>query len=409
MRIRSIAGLLLISTLLGCEKDKASEPAPISKPEVKTLEFDFSYAPFSADTKEVEMLVSQKDGKVLLDTLISARTKHTLTVKSEDTKFNVTTSLFNPLNNSYVIKTYVQVNPDNWHITDNIYNSEPVETEPSTIYYYNVTPENGYLFGTTQSDTSGSTWYSNNITLEYKRRSNTDLAYLVLVEDGRYIFTEVTASNVFVDFLEASTTEKLNFKKPSGVERFSSTLYGYSKAGDYSQPILLYKSNIFSVSHDLQYPTTVIKDFDLTIFYRDAEGAFHSYNHVGANIPAEMDFKPKADFAVTKSEFNDFQIEFAENKPSTYFMTWLSGSAALKIDWKIHLSPEETTFKPKEFIENLNLKFLEGEDFPVLSLYSVTSRTAKDYTHQSMHDYLNNPEAFRNKEQKQYRQIMKRL
>lgn len=149
----------------------------------------------------------------------------------------------------------------------------------------------------------------------------------------------------------------------------------------------------------------MIKEFELSLFYKDAEGYRHTYYHSGASVPTEMPFIPKSDFTVTKAELNDFQIKFAEDKPTTYTMLWESGD--LHASWRIFSSPEETAFKPKDFLENLGTVSLEGKSVSGFTIKNLSSYKAEGYNHQSMNDYNNNPEAYLRKDLREYREIRK--
>jgi hypothetical protein len=382
-------------------------PTPQPDPQVKAVPFSFRLDPQPEGTEDFELIVSQKDGEVLLDTLIAARTEHGLTVKSADTKFDVTTIYSDPATSKYSMRTYVQVNPDNWHIDERISRTVWGEKEQATIYYTNVPGSLDNLqFTGKQSAGAGYSYSGGNLRLNYDRLLPTDLAYLLLPESGKYIFTEVTSPETHVDFSNANTAVKRKYNKPAGVSKFVSILYGYTEAGDYSKTMILTLANSSpDLDYDLQYPTTVIKEFQLNLSYTDAEGYRHSYFNSGPTVPTEMPFIPKSDFTVTKSEANDFQITFGEDKPTTYTMLWESGD--LNANWRIFSSPEETSFKPKEFLENLSTVSLEGKSVSGFTIKSLFSYKAEGYTHQSMNDYNNNPEAYLRKELRESREIRK--
>jgi hypothetical protein len=321
------------------------------------------------------LIVLQKDGKVLLDTLLATSKDHALKVRSDDAKFDFTTIYPDPAISRYYIDTYVQVSKDKWHLNKS---SVPVswgETELATIDYSNIPYDMLFHFESIQISEWGSSWSNNNQTIQYNRLLPTDLVYMLLPKHRKYMFTEVTSTKTYVDFSKASTAGIRKYTKPAGVTNFSSLLFGYRKAGDRTSRMLLYLPLLPSEEYDFQFPTTVIEEFDLSLSYTDAEGYHHKYSHTGKTIPAEMNFAAKSDFKVTKSEVNDFQITFGEDKPSSYSTFW-EADADLKAHWNIYFSPEETAFQPKTYLEGLKAEWLAGKDLSSITLHSVYSQKA---------------------------------
>lgn len=412
--------LLLLLSLPSC-KDDTDDPAPVqepevpvSEPEVKEVNFDFRYDPLPKGTENIELIVSQKDSVVLLDTLISARTNHKLMVKSADTKFDVTTILADPATDTYTMRTYVQVNLDKWHIVEGLSYLVRSKAEPATIYYTNLPdysnlPKGRWTFTGEQTFEWGAQYSSGEMTLHYERLLPRDMAYMMIERIGKYTLTEVTSAETYVDFSKAKPTATQKHVAPEGATRFSSTIFGYPKAGDYNKLMVLQITST-PTEHKLQFPPTGIEEFELRQFYVSSDGYSHIYSTVVSSIPAEADyFLPASDFTLVKTDFNDFQISFGQDKPSTYTTEWFYESTNLNVNWQIFLSPEETAFNPQGFLERLSPASLKDKDLSGLSLKQVISRTADNYDHQSMHDYLNNPEAFLKIEQRRYRQIIKHL
>lgn len=394
MRTKFILGLLLVTTLFGCDE----ENTPMPDQTISDFNFSFRYDPVQENVKEYELLVSQKDGKVLLDTLIATRTKHALKVKSNDSKLNVTLITLDEANkNRYAIRTYTQVNPDNWHIIDGFSTVVKDETVNGEIRYTNIPYESRAFFRTKQSNWTGLSWpkpADNYLIALYLRVQPTDLAYLLLPSHGKYMFTEVTSGLMTVDFSNASTSTKRKYNRPSNISKFRTFLYGYPKAGDYTKQQELFMSDHMpSDEYDLQFPSTVIEEFELDVYYTDADGYQHRYNYIGSDVPETMPFASKSNFMVNKLDFNDFQVTFTEDKPSTYFTYWISTDANLNASWYIYSSPEETSYNPKQILEDLKPKLLTGKILPPFKLSSVQTHKAKDYTHPTYYDYYGNPEA----------------
>jgi hypothetical protein len=407
MRKKLLIGLLTVGTLFSCETDNEPKPSQELKSEVVS-EFNFAYDT-SPKVLDFELIISQKDGKVLLDTLIASHASHNLHVKSTDTKFDVTTILYDQKNNYYYVKTYGQVDPNNWHINKAGSPSPAIAREKTSIAYKNLPINNLNVLFMAREFGSGQLSLSNNtISVNYNRIKPTDMAFLLLPERGKYFFNEITAAENVIDYSEAKDVVKHKYNKPAGITGFRSYLYGYNSDGESSFLYYLFGFGgvVATAEYDLQSPSSGFTGYNLDLQYYDAEKHWHTYKFLNTSIPSEVAFEAASDFTVTKSGFDDFQISFATEKPSTYSTGWNPTDENYKIRWDFFNSPEETSFKPKAYIENLKSKILP--DKPVsLKLVSVTSYKAKDRSHQAYLNHMSVPAEHTNNPMKHYRTIVK--
>ncbi|MFD2247542.1 hypothetical protein [Pontibacter ruber] len=410
MRTKLLASLLFISTLLSCDSEKDTAPAPAPEP-IKTFGFSFRYDPVPRTIKDYELIVSQKDGSILLDTLVTAGSHHALKVKSNETKFDVTTIIKIPETTNHILKTYVNVNPDKWHIDEGFSTFGSRTTERSELRYYNIPYDRTHIFSSKQAEGTASSWPNttdNILFLNFARLLPTDLAYILLVNYEKYLFTEVSSTKMDIDFSGANTALRKKYDRPAGATDFRSFLFGYTKAGDYANRMLLYNSDRQpSDEYDFLYPSTTIEEFEFNLIYTDAKGYRHSYRNISTLLPSVMNFAAESDFIVAKQGFNDFEIKFGEDKPSSYLVFWVAKDVTTQAQWYTYSSPDEKNIIPKDFLENLKAKSLAGKNLSTFKLYSVQTEKARGYTHQTLRDYLANPEALRKKEMKQTRLIEK--
>jgi hypothetical protein len=394
----------MFSALTSCDKENTPNP----EVPTKLTEFNFRYDPYPENIKEYELILSQKDGKVLLDTLIATKTEHNLKIRSNDSKFDVSTITLNPTTNKYTINTYVQINPDKWHLSEVPAASGNNQAQKSKITYTNIPYDGVFLFRTTHANSMSSSWSNYSQTINYDRALPTDVGYIILPNYGKYMFTELTSAETVSDFSKASNTVKQNFNKPAGVTNFNTLLFGSPTAGDYGKSMVLYSSAIFhNQQFDLQYPQTVIQEFILRNTYTDADNCYHLYEHSGTTVPSEIDFASKADFTITNSTLQGFSIKYENDKASSYTITWVSTDASLDAHWSLYVSPDESAFNPKEYLEKSNSKMLAGKNVTTFKLKSVRSQKVKDYSHQDMLDYRAKPTAASKKRLEQYRTITK--
>jgi hypothetical protein len=408
MRLKLLFGFMLTGALFSCSKEidpvpELNEPDPVA--ELNTYDFSFRFDSQITVAQDFELIISQQDGKILLDTLLATKTKHALQVKSTEPKWNVTAISGNPANNTYIIRTYLQIRPDNWDIVNNP--RHPLSNQiASGVIQYNNIPDGRTIFSTQERRSFSTKIEDNTMTLNYTRLVPQDMAYLLSVSQSKYIFTQIESAQHQVDFSQAIAASKKTLELPAGISSYGSYLYGYPKAGDYSKQMLLFDSApISNTDYDVLYPSTNIEEYDLTVGYLDQEGYAHSYTFLGKSVPSDIGFEAKPNFEVKSATLDEVQVAFGNNKPSTYTSFWIATDESLKGNWQVYAPSELTTFKPKAFLENLNSKLLKEKDLNLLKPSTVTTYNAKDATHQSLLDYWANPEAVLNREIKQWQII----
>ncbi len=406
MRIKSIFSLLLLSALFSCDKENTPEP---QEPEpVEEFNFTFRNDTYPKEVETYELILSQKDGKVILDTLVAANSNHSFKVMTNDTKFNVSTIAHDPVTDKYRIKTYVQVNPDKWHITEISPLADKKLTSRSTITFDNITYDGLFFFQTTQINNMNYGWSNSKVTFTYDRVLPTDIGYFLNPNEEKYMFVDINSAETTADFTNASNALRHTFNVPAGITKFSTSLYGYPAAGAYDQSITLFLSYLLpNRPYDFYYPNSVIEEFTLKNSYTDAGGAHHSYSNNGTTIPLDFEFAPKADFTVTNKTLDGFQVTFEDDKPSTYTSGWSSTDTDLDASWHVSISPDETNFKYSDYLHKINSKLLAGKNLSAFQLKLINSQKVKDYTHQDVLDYKADPNLYFNSKLKQSRFIQK--
>jgi hypothetical protein len=411
MRLRLLFALLFVGTLAGCEEDTEIEPTPPND----TFPFTFQYDPARENIQEYELIVTQQDGKILLDTLVSVKTAHALKVKTQDDKVNLTTIYKDPVYYNHILKTYLQVNPDKWNVVDFVEHPASTDaTESATVIYENIPYVSNAKFDfKSHENRSYSMHYFSaydQLKVSFNRVMPNDMAYLLHVTAGKYIFTPISDQLTHVDFSQAGSTLTHTFNKPEGITSFSTLLYGILKAGDYAKSMKLYESRLYpSENYDLQYPTTHIEEFDLALNYTDAKGFKHSYNHIAKTIPTQMQLEAGADFEVASSSFDNFRLTFGSEKPTSLTSFWISRTEEGNMFWHVHASPDASTFNPRALLEKLNSRYINNTYLDGFQIWTIQSNKAKDLTYQTYRDYMANPEAILKKELKQSRTIVKNM
>ncbi|TPE42956.1 hypothetical protein [Pontibacter mangrovi] len=397
-----------MSTLNSCDTDKDSLPSPKPQP-VIVSDIDFRYDVSPKEVQEYEFILSQKDGKVLLDTILTSQADHSLRVESTDTLFDVTTVIFNPNSDNYYIKTYRQINPDDWYLRELSSSKKWGESERSTVVYNNLPSyDRELLFMTLEPGFWLSEFVGNTLSVEFDRLLPVDTAYLLLPSLGKYLFTNLNSKHTNIDFSAAANTVKRKFNKPAGISKFKPYLKGFLKAGNYDKELWLYMPLSYpSEDYDLQFPPTGIEEFELTMGYLAADKSSHNYYYRGPSIPTDIELLPKADFTVTKEGDDGFTITFEEEKP-TFYRAYgnftLDGTTSR---WSIYSPVTQTNLAPQAFLTSLKSKMMEGKALSEVTVSFVSSYKFEGYTYQTYHDYLANPAELAKRQMKQSRVVSK--
>jgi hypothetical protein len=395
--------LFAAGTLFSCTKDK--DPQPVAK--VSEINFRFDTHIQSID---VELVIAQKDGQILLDTVLSTHTNHNLSVHSVETTFDVTTLMYNPSNKWYQMNTYRDVNPNNWHLNNAGSPSAPVQHDRGTITYTNLPAYDNTLFFMSRNLGHASmTWSGSTFKVVYDRTIPQDVTYFLLPKYGKYVLAEVTENQTTVSYNQAVSAAKHTFNKPSGITNFNAYLYGYSDDGVYNRRMMLFGIGgpKPTAEYDIMYPVTGFKNFDLDVTYYDAEHYWHTQSLRAVNLPTQIAFTSKSDFTVTKSDYTDFSMTIGQDKPSIYSMEWLHNTEDLKLIWNVYSSPNQTSFKAKTFLENMNFESLDTKHVPALKLARVISEKAVNFDHQAFLDNKANTTASKNNPISASRKIQK--
>ncbi len=409
MRIKLPLSLLLLLFLLSCQDPKTEDPAP--GPGAKMFSFNYRFDPEDRGASEFELILSEETGKVVLDTLLAVETDHRLQVKSEETKFDVTTIYDTESDDyRYLIWTYIQVDPDSWqHAKAPAYTSTG-ETAPAKVRYKNANAVGGIIFtGINALGWSGHSG-SQGVEITYDRLLPKDLLYLLIPATGKYIFSEVSSADTVIDFSAAGEAVKRSYDKPQGATTPTVSLIGYPKAGDYGRMLHLY-SPLDNLVHgnDLQFPPKGIEEYELRVSYADAEGAAHTYFNLGPEVPQELSLGGTTGFTVAKSATDGFEVVYAQESPVASQLTLKGAIGGERVYWSVYLPFEQTTFKQGPFLKGLQAKILRVGDFSDLQPYILYAYYAEGYTYQSLLDYWHSPEAMQKKELRRYHYVRKNL
>ncbi|WP_162426840.1 hypothetical protein [Pontibacter pudoricolor] len=404
--------------LVGC--DKSVDPVPASM-----NQFNIKVNSPAPSITEYEVLISQQDGKLLLDTLLSSSVPvHTLQVKSEQQKINITTvTKYTDIDPAYfVVNSFIQVDPNNWQISDAFENFDLEKTYSSSTKSRSVIrytlpvdntvsePYNGKYFAATNNYGFSSIQSSGVLSVNYDRTMPSSMTYLLLPELGKYFFKEVSSGDVIVDQAEAGNVVKHNFILPQSFTFHSVNLFAYQQADSYTDPLELYNTgsirsnypNFDKPSHHLMYPSQIFKEYELRVGLVDENQNLYLFYNIVKDIPTDLNSVTKPNYSIVNKTFKNFSIEFPKEKPTYYSLILTSERSKLYSTWLVQLPADITSFNAEEFLYNLSPKLLKNEDLSTFSPNRISLTSAAGYNYQDFFTYVFSPEKLKERKLKQY-------
>ena len=351
--------LLGFLTCLSCKKGIEPEPTPPVVTETPEREISLSvYGDPSHN--QIEIIVSDTAAKFLLDTLVSIGDMHFLKVRSEQTKFNITTVDFDQPSGIKYVQTFYQVTPDHWKINQannvGFYDSSYETKVEGELFYYNL-PQNvqaaSIQFGNAYA--GGYNGIDKTITLNYSWK----LPYLscVLFPSLRlYHFYETTNIKDSVNLAQMDTALTFTFQKSLPLSSSTRRVTIYKKKDDISSVVRFWRSTYESgvAEYDIMYPPKDAAQYLVEFAAVDNNHAVHITNQFGDQLPTTLDFLDSSYYSVTQHGIQNFEISFPKTKPSVYSVSF----TADKLFWNIHLPSEKNTFNGTDKIIDLSQSIL---------------------------------------------------
>ena len=352
-----------------------------------------------------ELIVSEKGGKILLDTILPAHTAFQTNLATTEKLVDVT--FVDTSNDSHYmnITTMKAVDPSGWTSTSILYThriqealkpQEPAFDQSSILYTHVPSPLPDYLtsdypvFNATATDLS-----TGNLGLSYTRHSNDRYLYLTFPSLGLYSFHIPKGPKDTVDLSKMDTTVKVNFTLPPDYYRplLGLTLNGFTDAADLTKELKLFDNG--GNWSDLQYPRTVIKKYEVTAScygikaIKQGNGIFYSY---GDSMITSLPIPDLSTFDFPSILSNNFQIKWTGITPTYYYVRWTSD-----FSWTIYFPSDVTTHDAASFMSSLNIRRLKGKDFPTIYPSGYQFETITGFNYQEYTSYLHTPALYRTK------------
>jgi hypothetical protein len=381
--MRITTNLCLLITLLsffGCSKSGPSGPPSNTSPVTGTMRINLTY-PNDQGSQTFELIVSQPNGVILLDSVASINIPVIATLHTNDSLVDVTTVRFIQGSNNYGVNVFKGVNAATLSTT--ALGSYKLQTQvgttaPANIAYTNV-PSGiysgaGSLNNTLFTNFPGNEFtglnLSGNILQVYYNQSAGNYAYLLMPTVGLYNLHMPTSTADTVDLTNMDTALSLTFNRtyPFTVVQAGSSFIGIPDTTNLNQIIGF--SSIFQPYSrsgvDFEYPKVTVEMYELYVAAEDSTGDY-GYYYYGSNIPTTLPFPRASDFLITSKQASGFSVSFPGTMPSYYRTQWNSASVIMSI----YASADSGSQKPLTWLTGLHSSLLESVSYSGLTLSQI--------------------------------------
>lgn len=396
---------LCLLSLAACHKDPVKPPvAPTdSTTSIGTLKINLisgEGAWTDTTNPNVEMIISEPGGKVLLDTTTSNLAHIMTSLSTNATLVDVTCVYYDGSLQSYMATTYKGVNPSSW-TTDSYYPYYyPIGPKPTTA----LLPDS--LIFTNVTNTFPSPAYENvlfsqsgfsSIYLDYRDPDTTrvgydmlpgNYAYLLYPQEGKYKMFIPTPGIQTVDCSSMDNVTSANYPSSSYYSYEFSYAFGYTDSTNLNSRIQLYINDFYTDSFysnklpNLEYPAKNIQKYaTLGAFYHGSnEGGFvYSY---GNTVNSNITYPDPNSYTITSNQLNHFSLNWNAAKPTYYYTEWVDSA----LTWIIFSSPDSTNINPLGILATQKPKMLQTQDLTKLNPYYFTYENVQGYNYA---DFLN--------------------
>jgi hypothetical protein len=363
--------------LIACHKDH-NTLIPPTPPVTGKLNINTSYPDLTQTLTNVELIINEPGGKLLLDTVVPVNTQLTATLSTDAKLVNATTIVYNPAYTQYDVYNYRGVNPNSWNIISPpqfYYVMRPTtyqSSTPATVVYTHppaindpTSLNNMLMSDFSQVDNLGIPYAPNQVTyqpgvsltINYYNSGNNTL-YLLLPQLGLYNFHNYQTALDSVDLTHMDTAVEVTYTKPASTYTVISLLRGFLDTTNPASSVLLfYGSNL--IPADVEYPAKGVQTYEL--FYLASNYSQESliYYAYGSSVPATIPFPASPSYTVVANQSDSFSVQFPGPRPSFYTANWLAGTTNLTV----YASPDSGVVHPLTLLNSLNSKLLAGQSF----------------------------------------------
>lgn len=388
---RNILPILLLLTLISCINEDIGPEKIYTNYRFNIL---FSPSPVHSDTPSpVELILTDQENNILLDTTLERNVIHSINYKSPDEKINLT-YIIQSSSNPYVI-SYYDFTPRDWAIpftigfTNRPTTSTPDEEEEKSVLKLMNMPDGQsslYLTGGSFSEIrSGSESIVN-----YQKRLSGEYLFLASGYYKQYCLTKILSSDTTIRLNQMQELTKidyaLNIDYP--VEMYYGYIYAYPIKNDESRAMLVFeKFNYLYDENEIYCPiTNKFEEYHTTFSFIDQDKNEHSFYLSADSVPTHFNLIDKSDVTIGNNTTSKFDIKFENIKPS-YYSAYFKNDSLNVIQY---LPSEKGSYSPDSLLAVIkSTSFVPSKNYNNLTLSQVIVEITDTMDYQEFLDHIN--------------------
>ena len=379
---------LCMACLTACHRDHVNPPTPPADSTIEgaiklNLISSEPYMPDSVRTN-VELIISEPGGKVLLDTITPANTHITASLSTNATTVNLTNIYYDAAEKVYVAKTYLGVNPSGWAgdyslSYYNPYGPRPAVMTPDTITFANIPSQNDLVFSQNVFTGVNENIAIPNTAIEEYSMVPGNYAYLLCSTTGQYKMVIPDQSNETVDCSTMDQAATGSFNSSSYFTHYFTAIYGYTDSTNQNSQIWLYlnDSSLVNTLPQLEYPTKNIQKYAVTAAFSHGIWELAQWYACSDMVNTNITYPDPGSYTLTATQNTHFSVNWNSAKP-TYYTTYWGDSM---VSWTVYSSPDSTTLNPIGLLTAQKSKLLQGQDLTKLTFGEFQFETVNGYNY----------------------------
>jgi hypothetical protein len=382
MKYRIIPLLIFIGIFSSCtDKDPIDEIDPLAG--YDSYSFNLVFSPLSSDivnTVRVELIITDKENGILLDTILDKYVQHTINYKSPEEKINLT-YIEKTTTIDYIV-TYYDFSPMDWAISplrtkyDYPLGDHPPEEEREASTFRLIDRPGGSYYFELSAGGYSSTNSTDGMKVDYQRRSSGEYFYYA-TDNKQFFLSKLTSSDTTISLNQTQNLTKLNYhyNVDYPLEIFFGAITAFPEVDNRDKSLIVY-ANYYNLFEDdeIYYPqSTIIKNYYTTITSIDENRNEHLFFLSAEHVPDQLDLIDKSDIIVNNTSLSEFRLDFSNLHPS-YYSTVFKNDSVNVIQF---LPPEINSYSPDSLISAIkNSSFLQGENLDNLTLSQLVIELA---------------------------------
>jgi hypothetical protein len=380
----------MMSVLFSCKKGS------LSGGDQSTVPVSFLYHPHIPGIQSFELIVSNLDGSLILDTMELTDLHVRFSLRSRGQRVNVTVIHYDDASFQYTANSFLGVDPSKWNtVTDQVSYYSPVYAPPytsATIHYLNAPTGDPYFINSSYPSGPVINPGSGTIDVSYARHSGV-YNYLLIPSLGLYNFYMPKTDADTVDLSGMDTAVSMNFTKPSGYKLIFSNLNGYMDTSNFLNYLWLYCNPLIYSGYDLEYPQKMVQKYEFYGQWLSTNKDQNEYYSFSNSIPASIPFVDDSYFQLGSVDPDSFSVQFPGGNPSYYRTQWTSSN----VTWNLYASPGTTLLHPMSFLTGLRSRLLHSADLSGLGHPAFSFELAQGLDYDGYLNYIFMPDQLNRK------------